>query len=310
MRGHNRTCLNGILNHSCQNTKNGYLLFYNYSDHLVFFTTFCVEAKAHNIQVLSLCQMPDHIHHSTIAPSRWHLYSFVRDYTSRFAKAQNKYCGRDGALFNTPFLSVPKKGDKKARTNLIYVGNNAPERRLVQNAEDYRWNYLAYAASDHPFSEKLVISKASMPMRRALKEVDAFQKAGQPLRYEKLQSWFRRLSAKECQQLVDYIIVKYSVIDHEAAIRFFGSYEKMILAMHSSTGSEYDLNEVMVGKSDAYYYKMTSLLQKQIRPVDIHDVLSLPEEKKYELYSWLCQNTQARPEQVAKYLRITIKRIK
>ena len=310
MRGQNRKCYNGILNHSCQNTKNGFLIFYNVLDHLVFFTTFCVEALSHNVQVLELCQMPDHIHHSTIADSRRDLYSFVRDYTSRFAKAQNVYCHRSGHLFNTPFKSVPKMGDKKARTNLIYVGNNPPERRLVINAEDYQWGFLAYAKSNHPFSEKLVLSRASKSLRRIIKEVDCYRASIQPLRYDILKKWFESINRSEALQLVDYIVTKYSVIDHDAAIRFFGSYEKMIVAMHSSTGSEYDLNEITVGKDDTYYQQITSLIKKRYGFADIHDVLRLSQDEKYELFEWLGAKTMALPEQIAKFLRMPFRRAK
>ena len=96
-------------------------------------------------------------------------------------------------------------------------------------------------------------------------------------------------------------------IDYDAAIRYFDGYQNMLTAMHSNTGSEHDLNEVFIGKSDAYYAKMSSWIIKELEPEDIHDILAFPAEQKLELFSRLLRATSAPPEQVAKYLRIRLK---
>lgn len=299
-----RFVLRWILNHCYQNTVDGNLIFYSVSDYLVYFTTFCIVARKYKVKVLALCLMPDHIHMSVAAASNDELSGFVGEVTSRFVSGQNEFSGCSGQLMNHPFGSAPKKGDKAARSNIIYVANNPVERRLVKKAKDYRWGFLAYAESDHPFSEKLIQSKASRPLRRALKTVDAQYAQGRPLTYHSLKGMFASLDKKEAQQLTDYIISKYSVIDFEEAVRFFDTYEDMIVAINSNTGAEYDLNEVFVGKNDIYYTSMINKLIKEYGLADIHQVLSYSLDQKYEAFEMLCKYTQAPFVQVAKLLRM------
>jgi len=306
MKGHNRKFYSESLNHCYQNTKNGFLLFYSDIDYLVFFTIFCITARRFDVQVLKLCLMPDHVHFTVKAGSRKELYSFVRDATKLFAKLQNEYLGRRGALFNSPFGSAPKHDTKRIRTNLIYVDNNPVERNLVEFAEEYRWNFIAYARSANPFSEPFDPVRASQYLIDSMNLVVERHNSGRPLNYPLVKLLFRHLDARERNQLIDYIITTYSVIDHETAIRFFGSYENMLMADHSTTGSEYDLKEVFEGKRDDVYSQMTELLMKTGRFKEIHDVLRLPEAERFELLVYLSGKTAAAPEQLAKYLRLQI----
>lgn len=302
-----RVCFKGILNHCYQNTVRGDLIFYNDLDRLVFFTRFCVTARAHKVRVLSVVLMPDHLHGSYVVDNVRLLSDFVKAYTGPFAREHNQTCHRHGMFFRRHFGSSPKKGDKAARTNLIYLGNNPVERRLCRRAEEYRWSFLAYADSDHPFSEKLVVRRASSALKKALKEVESMRKADKPLSYNMLKRLYRPLDPVEREQLTDRIIVLYNVIDYESAIRFFGSYDQMLQAMHASTGNEYDLNEVFVGKSDEYYAVMADIIMEEVGPEDIHDILGYSLESKYELYMLLRRKTGAPGKQIAKFLHLPMK---
>lgn len=305
MRGQNRFVLPDIINHSYQRTLNGNLLFYNTFDCLLFFTIFCVtQQKYPGIKVYKLCIMPDHLHNSSSASSKSELSAFTQNYTSVFAKEHNEVCHEKGNVFHSPFGSVPKKGDKMARSNLIYLDNNPVERRLSDAAEKYRWNFLAYAVSDHPFSERLVIREASSGMKRAVKQVRIMNENGRYLSYALMKKLFSHLTHKEQLQLVDFIISTYNIIDYDGAIRYFGSYEKMLEATHSVTGSEYDLNEVFVGKNDSVYAQMTQLLLKTGRFKDIHDIFFLSREDRFHLLEFLNKKTDATLEQIAKYLHL------
>jgi hypothetical protein len=201
-----------------------------------------------------------------------------------------------------------KVGDKKARTNLVYIGNNAVERHLVRYAEDYKWNYLAFAKSSHPFSDELILRRASCSMKKAIEEVKATHNRNQPLSYNLLRRLFSNLDERESNQLEDYIINTYSVIDYEAAIRFFDSYEDMIGAMHYNTGSEYDINEIFVGRSDACYPEITSWLKRNLHLNDIHDVFLLPDEDRTDLMFDIHKELGVDPRQIAKYLRLKTKK--
>lgn len=306
MRGGNRTFVRGVVNHVYQRPVKGEVIFYSVSDHLVYFTLLCTLASKHRVRVLKLCQMPDHVHGSWMADRKKDLSGLERDLTSRFAREHNRTCHRKGPFFQSPFRSVPKFGGKKTRSNLIYVDNNPVERRLCERAEQYRWNYIAYAVSDHPFSEPFRKEEASKAMLRALRLVKARHAAGKHLSYPLLQRMFKPLDKKEQEQLVDIIVNTYSVIDHSEAIRYFGSYEKMLTADHSTTGSEYDINEVFYGKDDRWYARMATIVRDQYRLTDIHDMLAFSPDRKWELFLLLHRETRATVEQIAAFLRIKV----
>ena len=145
-------------------------------------------------------------------------------------------------------------------------------------------------------------------MRRAVAEIKYQNKQGKPLTYRQLQRLFASLDMNERKQLVDFIILTYNIIDHEAAIRFFSSYEDMLLSMHANTGSEYDINEVFVGKSDACYAKMAQILRKEFGIRDIHDIFALTEEERLSLLPRLLGRTEATPGQVASFLQVPLSR--
>lgn len=307
MKGQNRKLYPDIINHCYQRTINGDLIFYNVYDCLLFFTIFCVQAPKYGIRVYKLCLMPDHIHNSSSAKRKKDLSDFTQVYTAMYAREHNIVCNEKGSVFQSPFGSAPKYGDKKARSNLIYVDNNPVERHLVEKAEDYRWNFLAYAKSNHPFSKPLELKEASKAMKTAIEIVDAWYNDGKYLSYFMLRRMFSPLSEDEKRQLVDYVVTKYNILDYEGAAAFFDGYENMLIATHSVTGSEHDLNEVFVGKSDEYYNKMTSILMNTGRFKDIHDVFSLSIEDRMGLLKMLNSQTDATLEQIAKYLHIPFK---
>ncbi len=295
-----------VLIHCYQRTVNGFLIFYSISDYLVFFTILCTTAKKYKVRVLSVCLMVDHIHLSIIEERKGDLSNFVRDYSKTFSFFHNQTCHHTGAFFESPFGSAPKFGDKKVRTNLVYVGNNAPERHLCQKAEDYRWNFLAYAANDHPFSERLFLDKASHALRSIRRRILALYKKNLPLSYDFLRSSFSSLDRKEKEQLADWIVKTYNVIDYGSAIRYFKSYEDMLTAMHANIGSEHDIKEVFTGKSDAHYARMTAILLKEEGFQDIHDMLALDIKEKFRLFLLLHRKTDALPKQIAAFLRMPL----
>ena len=261
MKNNSRRYAPGFVNHCYQNTVNGGLLFYSASGFLVIFTIICVAARRYGVRVLKLCLMPDHIHGSYISDNLKDLASFIGYYSSVYAKEFNGISGRNGQLFNRPYGSAPKFGDKKVRSNFIYIDNNPVERHLSDKAEDYRWNFLAYAISQHPFSEPIIRRTASGSLKKAIGMVDVLHGKGRHLSFMVLQRWFSKLSRKESNQLIDYIITKYNAIDYEGSISYFGSYGNELLALHSTTGNEYDIKEPFVGKRDDCYARLSSILE-------------------------------------------------
>lgn len=293
-----------IINHCYQRLANGGVLFYTTSDHLVYFTMYCILAQKYGIQVFELCQMPDHVHDAVSAKRLDDLVGFKRELNSRFAKEYNRYYGTNGQLFESPFGSAPKYGDKKARSVIVYIGNNPVDRKLVTYAEEYRWNYLAYAITPNPFSEKIVIRRSSKALRVAVKLVKAQHKAGLPLNYTILKNITKDLTAKELQQFTDYVITTYNVIDYLSASRFFDTYADMLMSMHATTGSEHDLNEVFVGKSDKPYADMIRIVLKYSPVKDIHQILTMDKDQKWELFQLLRKKSDVMAEQIKKFLHM------
>ena len=195
-----------ILNHCYQRTADGGVLFYSVSDHLVYFTLYCTLARKHSIQVLSLCQMPDHIHDAVRAGRRDALEEFKRETNMQFSRMRNELCRVSGAVFESPFGSAPS----------------------------------------------------------------------------------------------------YNVIDYDAAISFFDSYEDMLVAMHATTGSEHDLNEIFIGKSDAHYKRMTTIVLREGSVKDVHDIPAMSVDEKYDLFLLLRRMTEAPAEQIAHFLHMPL----
>lgn len=303
-----RVFYRNCVHHCYQNTPDGFLLFYNVGDFLLYFTILCTVAQRHPVKVLKVCPMVDHIHQSILAPDKTRFSAYMKEVTSLFAREHNRVCHSRGPVFNSPFGSAPKTSDKKIRTNLIYVDNNPVERKLVHYAEEYRWNFLAYASSNHPFSEKLVLRNARYPLQQAVRMVKRQHSKGNYLSYALLQRLFSPLTRPEKEQLIDFIISVYNVIDYQYSIRFFGSLENMLISTHANTGSEFDINESFTGKTDAVYPQITRLLLDTGRFKDIHDVLALSPEARMDLFQWLLPRTDALPDQVAKYLHIKLVR--
>lgn len=305
MRSHD-----GIFYHCYQRPKDRGVIFYTVADHLLYFTIFCVVIPKYSVTVLKLVQMPDHLHHSMIENEYGQLGACLDLVTSLFVREYNKAHGRKGPMFDTPFGRAPKKTDKSIRTNLTYLDNNPVERKLVELAEDYRWNYLAYAVSDHPFSPKILLRKASMPLRRALKMVKARHSKGRYLTGALLRRLFDSLPNRtECEQLTDYIIGTYSVIDHRAATSYFKSFENELITAHANTGSEYDIKEHFIGRSDACYVKMTRVLLASGLVKDIHDIYSLTPEEKHKAFRYLNSRIDAPGKQIAAFLHIPQKQV-
>jgi len=248
--------------------------------------------------------MPDHIHDSVIASRIESLEAFKRDVNRAYSRYYNKYYGLKGNIFESPYGSALKHGDKAVRTNIIYVGNNPVERHLASRAEEYRWNFLAFACSAHPFSERIVIRRSRWALRRAIKIIKSIYNSGKPVNHAILGSLFAKLDSRESEQLTDFIISTFNVIDYDGASKYFAGYDNMIFSMHANTGSEYDLNEVFTGRSDLHYGKLAIILKKFGKVRDVHEILSLPKEKKLALYRLLKKESPTPEGQIAKFLHL------
>lgn len=292
------------VHHVYQNTRNGYLIFYSVKDYLILFSVISVIARRYGIKILGICMMPDHIHLIVYVRDPDCFRSFVRDYTSIFTKLYNRYYALSGALFNTPYGCAPKMAHKKVRSAIAYVYNNPVEGRLAARVEDNRWNFLAYAVDKYPFSEKLRIDKARWALRKALYTVKACKKDNRWLNYTEIERVTSNLPPRELQQLTDYTIRMYNGIDYEAAVDYYGSYEKMVTALNVNTGSEYDIKEDTYAKDYRPFKLLIAYLCRTRRYETMERVLALTRQERYLLGLSLIRNRGATKKDVSKLLRL------
>lgn len=306
MKGRKRIFKVGALHHIYQRTIDGYLIFYDKRDFLVFFTLFCTVARKYNIRVLGICLMYDHIHVLVKASCKADMSAFVRDYTCRFARLRNIRYQRKGDFFRHRFGSAPKVDDKKARTAIAYLYNNPVEKKLCGKAEEFQWNFLDYSRNDHPFSEPFRVRSARQAMRRAVTEVRSLRESDTPLGYEFIERIIKDLSAGEIRQLTDYIIVQYNCVDYQDLSSYYEDYETLLTAIHSNTGSEYQIREEIWPDSDATFKRMSAIVRKMTSYKDMKDVLSLPDVEKRRLAWILSAETGASPRQISKFLHLSL----
>ena len=117
--------------------------------------------------------------------------------TAWFVRAYNRQHSRTGKLLKKSFGSAPKWDEKKQRSAIIYVGNNPVEKHFCMYAEEYRWNFLAYAKSDHPFSEPIKLTEVSTNLKAYINQVDNLSKLNLPLKYSMLSCFSKRLNASK-----------------------------------------------------------------------------------------------------------------
>ena len=181
-----RRFLEEEVSHTYQRTRHGFNIFYEIEDYLVYYTLFSVLSKRYGITVYGLCMMIDHIHSLISSSSSAKFIRFMDELTRSFVREYNIEHHRSGPLFCKSFGSAVKLGMKRLRTAISYLYNNPVERRLCKYAQEYRWNFLAYSKSGHPFSEPLVIRRASRSLRRAVQEVNGTVERHSHLSYAQL----------------------------------------------------------------------------------------------------------------------------
>ena len=269
----------GNIHHVYQKTYDGGLLFYGLLDYLVYFTIFSSVAEKMELEVIALCPMVDHIHHVLRVEHRDILASFEQMHTHLFALEWNRYRDTKGQVFRHCYGVAAKLGDKNIRTVLAYNYNNPVERKLV-----------------------------TRKMRLVLQEVQACRKQGRYLHYQQLERWFTGLNVEETQQLTDFIINQWNIVDYAAAASYYPSIDAMIRAFHDNTGSEYDIVEERDNWSDAVYQDCNRVLLAEGVIGHIREIPCLDDARKQHCYRILQQRTTARPKQICKYLHLPLQR--
>jgi hypothetical protein len=196
--------------------------------------------------------------------------------------------------------------EKKARTAIAYLYNNPVEKHLCGKAEEFQWNFLDYSHNEHPFSEPFSIRAARRVMRRAIDEIRALREADIPLGYDFIDRIIKGLNPKEIRQMTDYIIVHYNCIDYQDLSSYYDDFESLLIAVHSNTGSEYQIKEEIMPGSDTIFNKMSATIKKMTHFKDMKEVLALSDMDKRRIAWILSAETSATPHQISKFLQLPL----
>ena len=113
----------------------------------------------------------------------------------------------------------------------------------------------------------------------------------------------RKLNDIEREHLVDYIITLYNPVDYEALLKYYESYDSMVIAINSNTGSEYDIREEYNPYSDNIYDQMSALVKQKIN-MDAKELLSLTVDEKIKIASIVKRNLNVTNRQICKFLHL------
>lgn len=188
--------------------------------------------------------MPNHIHSNEQAHSQEDFFSFHRDLNKQFTRTYNEEHNRTGPLFVKPFGFAPKSVAKKIRENIVYILNNPIVGRLSNSVDQYKWNLMAYRHTSYPFSEKIVLNKASRRLRRSVKMLKYYFNNSLPLTYNRQRVLFRTLDTEETLQLTDLILSLHNCLDYDAIGEFYdGDVENALKSARSYSGTDHDIPE-------------------------------------------------------------------
>lgn len=281
------------------------IIFYTQKDRIVFTTIFYSLCKKYKIKPLGLCIMMTHFHILVVCDNQNTISAFMRDLESIFAKEYNSYYGRSGPLFGYRFGQSAKYNPKSIITIISYVYNNPVAAGLCQKAEEYKWGFLPYVLSHHPFSETHRSRRSSRKLNRAIKYARSYLAGNYYLGYELIDYLFNNLDHPETQQLIDIIVSSCSeVIDFELLTKFYGSWDLMLVAMFSNTGNEYDLKETAEGKSDKRCMNLIKYAYQFQLPSRRRHFCSLSKEESSELAISMMTNYGATRFDIERVLHI------
>ncbi|MBO6238304.1 MAG: transposase [Bacteroidales bacterium] len=283
-------------------TYDGGICFYTMADCLVWFTLFCTLARKYHVKVLAVCIMLNHFHIEAWFPSREAMSCLMRDLNSRYTQQYTRHYGLKGALFRERYGNSLKLKEQRIKDNFVYICNNPIGKKAVARAEQYRWNFLAYMMSDHPFSDPVIIRKCSRLFLCARSEVLRRSREGQPLGYVFFEGLYENLSVRERKQMVDLIISSYNAIDYEEICKVWGGYDQLCGMLRTVSGSEYDLVDDESAEDYRRYYQMIRIVEESGFDIRHRRFTGLPDEEIGKVARILADNINATKMELTKFL--------
>ena len=249
---------------------------------------------------MAFCPMFNHIHFLIKNISLNDLRRFMQRLAIIFVKEYNNEYGRKGPVFQKPFGCSLKRQIKIIMGCVAYVFNNPVAGKLSRTAKEFRWSLFAYLNNKNPYSEPLKKETCRNKMRVALKKVDYFHSKGQYLSYAALKDIFEYLTQKEHLQIIDYILSKYYFLSKESLEELYGSFGKMLIAVDSNAGAEFELEDDYGDHS--VYRKMLGTVMKYGYTDQKLNFEALPRNEVEKLYNLLSERTRAPKDSINRFL--------
>lgn len=235
------------------------IIFYTDADYIIFFSILWYAAMKYRVRIISCCIMANHFHILARFRSPEDMELFVNELTSIFALMYNKHYHRKGQLFKKSFGSAPKMHDDEIVNAVIYVCNNPIPKYAVEHALEYRWNFVAYMESPHPFSDPLDKLNMSDAMRHSISIVERQHSSNKYLTYKILDEIITPLDPKERKQLYDYIVSEYSILDYGFIRQKWNTLDKLSMVLDAVRGSDYETAEDYSKEDYCHYSQMNAV---------------------------------------------------
>ena len=279
-------------------------IFYRTEDFLVLITIVSVLVREMGLVVIGFCPMFNHIHFLFKNIGLRVLRLFIQKMAITFVKEYNKEYQRNGSVFQKPFGSSLKKVVKVILGTVAYVFNNPVAGKLCPTAVEYRWSLLAYLKSENPFSAPLRKRTCHNVMRKALNMVDYFYSNNKPLSYSALRNIFSGLDPAEYQQIIDYILSKYNFLSKHSLEELYKSVDKMLIAIDSNAGSEFDLEDEYGDHS--CYREMLKVVKKLGYKDKRLNFEAIPEKELNYLFNLISRRTKSPSSCIKKFLHLSV----
>ncbi|MCR4910775.1 MAG: hypothetical protein K5909_05780 [Bacteroidales bacterium] len=260
--------------HICQLSADKGIIFYSTADILVYYSIIAVRCLKEDIRPIGFTVMFNHSHLEAPFQTEKQMSSFMNSTGTTFVRGYNSHYNLSGPVFHRAYNRSSKYGDKKVRDTFVYIGNNGKEKLPSIKAEDYKYNFIKYLSSSHPFSEEIDFRIASPELLFLLGEVMKRRRNYQPLNYSLFGKEYEKISEKERLQLTDFIIYAYFFLDKEKIISLYGSYENVLTAMNAVSGSEHDFKDDSSKENYRHYFQMIALCKRMGYDVSKHRLIA------------------------------------
>lgn len=134
-----RVVVPGLAHHVTQRGNNRQDVFFTDDDRRLYLDVLGQTARSHDVTVLALCLMINHVHLIVVPPDAEALERVMGQAHWKYAQTINRLHGRNGHLWQGRYFSCPLD-DQHLLAAMRYVERNPVRARIVRRAEKYPWS--------------------------------------------------------------------------------------------------------------------------------------------------------------------------